>query len=98
MNDNALKLMFSRLRAKTGITRLHGHLLRHTFTSRYLMNGEDILSLKRMLGDASIQMVAKYTHLAEGEVAAKHRLFSPMDRLELKPIKRAGRTHQSRSS
>lgn len=98
LNENALKLMFSRLRARTGIARLHGHLLRHTFATRYLMNGGDILSLKRILGHASIQMVARYSHLAEADVAAKHHLFSPMDRLDLKPIKRAGRTHRRRSS
>lgn len=84
VNENALKLMFSRLKVKTGITRLHAHLLRHTFATRYLVNGGDILSLMRILGHTSIQMVARYVHLAEGDVATKHRLFSPMDRLELK--------------
>lgn len=88
VNENALRLMFSRLRARTGITRLHGHLLRHTFATRYLISGRDILSLKRIPGHASIQMIARYTHLAEADVAAKHHLFSPMDRLDLKPIRR----------
>ena len=47
---NALKLLFSRLAKKSGVTRLHCHLCRHTFAIDYLLNGGDIYSLKAILG------------------------------------------------
>jgi site-specific recombinase XerD len=84
LTDNSLKLFFTRLKVKTGIKRLHAHLLRHTFATYYLRNGGDLLSLQRILGHTSLEMVRVYSHLAEADVKAKHRRYSPMDRLQLK--------------
>jgi len=88
LTDNSLKLFFTRLKAKTGIKRLHAHLLRHTFATYYLRNGGDLLSLQKILGHTSLEMVKVYSHLAEADVKAKHRQYSPMDRLELKGLHR----------
>jgi site-specific recombinase XerD len=84
LSDNSLKLFFTRLKVKTGIKRLHAHLLRHTFATYYLRNGGDLLSLQKILGHTSLEMVRVYSHLAEADVRAKHRRYSPMDRLQLK--------------
>ena len=78
---NALKLFFSRLAKKSGITRLHAHLCRHTFAINYLLNGGDILSLKEILGHSSLEMVNRYLHFTQAQITARHREFSPMDRL-----------------
>lgn len=88
LTDNSLKLFFTRLKVKTGIKRLHAHLLRHTFATYYLRNGGELLSLQKILGHTSLEMVRVYSHLAEGDVKAKHRRYSPMDRLELKGLHR----------
>ena len=37
LSENALKQIFSNLKAESGITRLHAHLLRHTFATSSLM-------------------------------------------------------------
>lgn len=37
ISENTLKMLFVRLRRKTGIDRLHAHLLRHTFATSYLV-------------------------------------------------------------
>ncbi|MFC1982742.1 tyrosine-type recombinase/integrase [Chloroflexota bacterium] len=37
ISENAIKLFFSRQKKKSGITRLHAHLCRHTFAINYLL-------------------------------------------------------------
>lgn len=49
------------------------HALRHTFASHFMMSGGSILTLSKLLGHASLEMVMIYAHLAPdfmaGEVA-----------------------------
>lgn len=40
------------------------HVLRHTFASHFIMNGGNILTLKEILGHASISQTMTYAHLA----------------------------------
>jgi integrase len=40
------------------------HVLRHTFASRFVMNGGNILALQRILGHQSLAMTMRYAHLA----------------------------------
>ncbi len=40
------------------------HVLRHTFASHFVMNGGDLLTLQKILGHSSLDMVLKYAHLA----------------------------------
>lgn len=81
ITENALKLLFSRLSEKSGITRLHAHLCRRTFAINYLLNGGDIFSLKEILGHKSLEMVNHYLHFTKAQITARHHEFSPMDRL-----------------
>jgi site-specific recombinase XerD len=82
MSDNALKQLFLRLRDKSGIERLRPHILRHTFATKYLMNGGDIFSLQQILGHTSLDMVRRYSHLASAYIIHKHKQFSPLDNIE----------------
>lgn len=47
-----------------GITAVRFHDLRHTFASRALELGADIMTVSRILGHGSIMMTAKYLHLS----------------------------------
>jgi site-specific recombinase XerD len=76
---DSVKMMFQRLRKSLGIDRLHPHLLRHTFATRYLMNGGDTISLQQILGHTSLEMVRKYSHLASSHLLNVHKKFSPID-------------------
>ena len=40
------------------------HILRHSFASHFIMNGGNLLTLKKILGHADIQMTMRYAHLA----------------------------------
>ena len=88
MTENSIKLIFSRLAKKCNIPRLHAHLCRHTFGTNYLRNGGDVFSLQKILGHESLSTVQIYMHLAEGDIIQKHRLYSPMDRLDVPRTKR----------
>lgn len=79
---NTLKDVFRRLKDRSGISRLHPHLLRHTFATKYLSNGGDIYTLQRILGHATLDMVKKYLHLSNQLTIAAYR--SPMDALRQK--------------
>ena len=55
------------------------------------MNGGDVMSLRRILGHTTLEMVQNYVHLADSQVKTLHSKFSPIDRLGI-GTKRSGRT------
>lgn len=65
ITENAIRCFFQDLKKATGITRLHPHLLRHTFATNYLLNGGNLESLRLLLGHSDIQTTQRYLHLAE---------------------------------
>ncbi len=73
---NALRMMFRRIAEKSGVKRLHPHLCRHTFATRYLINGGDVFSLQQILGHTTLEMVRRYVTLASAHVTVQHRKFS----------------------
>lgn len=57
------------------------HILRHTFTSHYMMGGGDILTLQRILGHSSITMTMRYAHLSPEHLASAMSL-SPLSQVK----------------
>ena len=97
MSENTIKLIFTRLAKKAGVSRLHIHLLRHTFATRYLMNGGDAFSLQRILGHSTLEMTRRYVDMVALETVIKKRLPSPMDRvlLDMKRRSKKGKNAHS---
>lgn len=91
LTATAIKSLLSRIGAKAGVPRLHAHLLRHTFATRYLINGGDVFSLQRILGHTTLAMVSNYVNFAAAHVAIQHRRHSPLDNLLLN----SGRTQHA---
>ena len=57
--------LMRRLKDKTGITRLHAHLFRHTFATNFLIHGlGDVYELSRILGHSEIKVTEGYLQLA----------------------------------
>lgn len=61
---NAVKLLFGRIKKRTGIRRVHAHLCRHTFATSYIMGGGNMEQLRIMLGHADYNVTQGYLHLA----------------------------------
>lgn len=58
------------------------HILRHTFAAHFIMGGGHIVTLKEILGHASLSMTMRYAHLAPEHLHEAIRL-SPLADLEL---------------
>ena len=84
ITENSMKLMFTRLAKRSGVCRLHAHLCRHTFATRFLINGGDVFSLQQILGHSTLEMVKHYVNLASSHVVIQHQRYSPLDRLNLR--------------
>jgi len=83
LTENSVKCMFTRLARRSGIKRLHAHLCRHTFATRFLINGGDVFTLQQILGHSTLEMVRHYVNLASNDIIIKHQRCSPLDRLNL---------------
>ena len=81
MTADSIRSVIKRLAKSSGVRRLHAHLLRHTYATRFLINGGDVFTLKHNLGHATLTMVQNYVHIANDTVAVRNQSFSPMDRM-----------------
>lgn len=62
---------------KAGITGVTWHTLRHTFASRLLERGVDIMTVKELLGHSTVTVTMRYTHSnLDSKVAAVGKLAS----------------------
>jgi site-specific recombinase XerD len=83
LTGNGIVHLMRRIAERSGVSRLHCHLLRHTFGVQYLINGGDIVSLQMILGHEDLETTRIYLQLARSHVTLQHNRFSPMDNLEL---------------
>ena len=65
INSNVIKQLFSRIKKKSGIDRLHPHLCRHTFATSYIKGGGNIEMLRLLLGHTDYKVTRVYLHLAQ---------------------------------
>ena len=77
-----MKLMFTRLAKRSRVCRLHAHLCRHTFATRFLINGGDVFTLQQILGHSTLDMVNHYLHFTSSQITAQHHKYSLMDKLQ----------------
>jgi integrase/recombinase XerD len=68
-------------KAKVNHPHMGPHILRHSMAVLFLKAGGDVFSLQKMLGHQTLVMTRRYSELADSDVADKHRLCSPADRL-----------------
>lgn len=64
ITHNAIKMLFSRIKKKNGLSRVYPHLLRHTFATNYIYNGGNLEVLRILMGHSTINITQIYIHLA----------------------------------
>ncbi len=57
------------------------HVLRHTFASQFMMNGDNILVLQRIVGHTDIKVTVRYAHFAPDHLSEAISL-NPLNMLE----------------
>ena len=81
ITKGTMKDTFRRLKIVTGIKRLHPHLLRHTFATRYLDNGGNMYLLQQILGHTTLNMTLRYVHMSDKRTIQTFQQYSPLNQL-----------------
>ncbi|MGE3856176.1 MAG: tyrosine-type recombinase/integrase [Dehalococcoidia bacterium] len=79
MTPKAVTMLFQRARSRTGIARLHPHLLRHTYAIRAQEQDMPTITLQHYMGHSSPEMTERYVHAAQSERLKRARGHSPID-------------------
>ena len=81
LKPDGLRSLINRLSKAAGVSRLHAHLIRHTYATKFLLNGGNVFLLQMNLGHTSLAMVRRYVHIASRMAALFSQEFSPLDRI-----------------
>ncbi len=87
-----------RLKAVTGIKRLHAHLLRHTFVTDYLLDGGDPMDVKDIVGHTSLDVTELYRHVKTEQVNERFQRVSPFRKIEINGLRRFGNKKQKKTA
>jgi integrase/recombinase XerD len=72
LSPRGLQILLRRLGEETGI-RVHPHKFRHTFATRALTAGVDVMALQKALGHTTLAMVSRYVHYQKDDLLAAWR-------------------------
>ncbi len=67
LSRRGIQIILYRLGQKTGI-HVHPHKFRHTFATRALSAGVDVMALRRALGHTTLAMVSRYVHYQKDDL------------------------------
>ena len=81
ISKNTISLMFKRISQKLGID-VHPHLVRHTFATKFLINGGDLESLRLILGHTTYYMVLQYLHFVNTLYIKNQSKYSPLSKIK----------------
>lgn len=84
LTPNGLAQIMRRYARKAGVKKANPHRWRHTFASAAADQGASMLWLKEMLGHDTLEMVQRYVHMSDQELANLHSQYSPVAKLREK--------------
>jgi integrase len=67
LDREAVKSVLDRLGQDAG-DNCHAHKFRHTFASRAIADGVDPLTLQRVLGHTTLEMMSRYVHYSAADL------------------------------
>ena len=76
LDREAVKSTLDRLGQDAGV-HCHAHKFRHTFASRAIADGVDPLTLQRVLGHTTLEMVSRYVHYSAADLLTAWRVRRP---------------------
>lgn len=82
ITTSAIKSYMFRLKRKLNIDKLNPHLLRHTFATKFIINGGDIVNLQLIMGHSDLDTTRKYVQLARYYQDIKFDNFSVVSNLK----------------
>jgi len=77
-----LRQIVRRCADRAGIAEPPLHSFRRAFTINMLRNGADLLTIQRLLGHASMVLIAKYAKQVTDDLRRAHAQASPVDRMQ----------------
>jgi site-specific recombinase XerD len=79
ITDNTIRMFIERASKKTGIARLHVHLLRHTFATKFVLDGGDTMWLQLIMGHENLETTQRYIKRGAVQQIVLNKALSPMD-------------------
>ena len=80
LSSDKMQYRLTQIREASGVTRLHLHLFRITYATRFLLNGGDSFLLKENLGHSTFSSVGGYLRIADLQDHKLSRRASVLDR------------------
>lgn len=81
LSENAIQNMLYRIKNNFELKKLNPHFLRHTFATRYIINGGDMSTLQLIMGHEDIETTRKYVHLAKYYMNINFDKFSTVNKI-----------------
>jgi integrase/recombinase XerC/integrase/recombinase XerD len=92
ITETTVKMLIQRAAKKANIPRLHVHLLRHTFATRFVMRGGDTMWLQTVMGHERLETTQRYVKRGALQQVILERALSTMDTVML-PRRLGSRTN-----
>lgn len=83
ITENIVKMITQRAAKKAEIPRMHTHLLRHTFATRFVLRGGDTMWLQTVMGHERLETTQRYVKQGALQQLILERAISPMDQIPL---------------
>ena len=64
ITEDTIKKMFQKLKASSGVNRVHAHLCRHTFATSFLQYGGNMEKLRLYMGHSDYEILKNYLHIS----------------------------------
>jgi len=90
LGEHGFNTTMTRYFLSRGIKKTSVHLLRHTFATKWLINGGSRAKLQKVLGHKTSAMVDKYSHITGIDIKDDYNQFTPLNNVQdkIKPKNR----------